>query len=1272
MKIRIIFTFFIILLINKITFSQELGSSLITNYTIDDYNAHVQNWSVVKDKRGVMYFANYSCILEYDGVNWRKIYVENNYAIRSLAIDDYGTIYVGGEGAFGYLAPDSLGSMQYNSISAKYDSTIIKTTPIIWRTRIVNNEVYFNALNVLYRYSPYKKDAKTDLDKIKVWYPKLNFYIGFSVFNKYYIVEKSRGLLEIINDSLVLAKNGEQFIKTAIFSMEPSYLEQNNNEIIIATKSKLFKYNLNADTTNGKSAISAFNTQIDTIYEANDNYCCLTLPEKKYAIGTISNGIIVIDSLGNICDVISKQNGLQDNTIWAFNYYDRCLWIAMNNGISKSEIVSPLRVWNDKNSLEGSITSITKFNNNLYITTNSLGTWYLPEKIYDGIIPKFLKLETISEAWALLNYYDKINNINFLLVGLFGSLIEIDKDNNITTVFKKSIYHLEQSKLNNDFVYAAGLNLNILKRNYLKKSWDVNNLYKFQSAISSIAEDKNCLWITTKLNGIYQIKFDSVEYFFSSNFDSAKIDITHYDTTTIGLKGKIDLKVYNYENNIIFGSKDGFYVFNEKNKSFELTDIMGVNFSNGLLGSTSFCQNQKGDFWAGDAGISYKQKDGSFLVDTMFTKRLPITLSAFYADSNQTWYAGGSKGLLQYNKKYDYDYNAEFNILIRKVYINNDSTIFNGTFFEKNEISGVNISTLNQNKELIPKIKYEFNTLFFEYAAPFFIEESKTLYSYKLENFDDNWSDWSSKTEKEYTNIPEGKYIFKVKAKNIFDKESNIANYEFEIIAPWYRTWWSYTIYLILSILLVYLIIKIYTKRLKEQNIKLEKIVEERTIEIKLKNIDLEQQKEEIQAQADNLIEANNQLYQQKEEIQAQADQLEKYNVELEKLSIVASQTDNAIMILDKYGNFEWVNDAFTRMFGYTFNELIKTFGENIKGNKTETWLIDLINDCIENKKTIEYELNILTKSNESVWIHTTLTPILDDYGNINKLVAIDSDIRKLKQAEIEIHKQRDILHFQNQQITASIRYAKTIQTAILPLESQISEHFEHFILFRPKDIVSGDFYMFISNTINEIEYFFVATVDCTGHGVPGAFMSMIASRIIIEIIKEKNIFSPKEILDELNVNIRKALKQEQSQNNDGMDLCLCRIEKLENSKAEITYTGAKRPLYFYKNGDTEISILKADRKSIGGRKSNIEQVQFTNQTIVLQKSDIIYLSTDGLIDQNNEERKRFGSSNFLRILNSNISKPLDIQKQSIENELDNWQKNSEQRDDITVLGLKI
>lgn len=167
--------------------AQEFGAPFITNYSSKEYNFHNQNFSIVKDKRGVIYFANTGGILEFDGISWRKIIVENNFRVRALAIDNNGTIYVGTSGSFGYLAPDSIGTMQYYSISKKSDSKITKKIPDIWRIRILNNQVYYNAFDALYKYEPYKNTDNIN-EKITVLYPPKRFFLSYVVnFNFFFI-----------------------------------------------------------------------------------------------------------------------------------------------------------------------------------------------------------------------------------------------------------------------------------------------------------------------------------------------------------------------------------------------------------------------------------------------------------------------------------------------------------------------------------------------------------------------------------------------------------------------------------------------------------------------------------------------------------------------------------------------------------------------------------------------------------------------------------------------------------------------------------------------------------------------------------------------------------------------------------------------------------------------------------------------------------------------------------------------------------------------------
>jgi serine phosphatase RsbU (regulator of sigma subunit) len=280
--------------------------------------------------------------------------------------------------------------------------------------------------------------------------------------------------------------------------------------------------------------------------------------------------------------------------------------------------------------------------------------------------------------------------------------------------------------------------------------------------------------------------------------------------------------------------------------------------------------------------------------------------------------------------------------------------------------------------------------------------------------------------------------------------------------------------------------------------------------------------------------------------------------------------------------------------------------------------------------------------------------------------------IIKILKANKEINDQRLKLEKQNKEIKASIRYAQTIQQAMLPAVKEIEKYFDPFIIYRPKDIVSGDFYWFSSLNFDKTNTIFFAIVDCTGHGVPGAFMSMIGNRLINEIVTEKKITVPSIVLTTLNEKIREALRQEETDNNDGMDLSFFKMEKLSTDKYQITYSGAKRPLYILQNNQKKLVSYPGDRKSIGGYNLAKREIHFTDHTIEVEKGDMLYMFSDGIVDQNNPDRKKFGRLLLEEaMIDCSRLDPFQ-QKNIIEERLNSFMQNEEQRDDITLIGLKI
>jgi serine phosphatase RsbU (regulator of sigma subunit) len=282
-----------------------------------------------------------------------------------------------------------------------------------------------------------------------------------------------------------------------------------------------------------------------------------------------------------------------------------------------------------------------------------------------------------------------------------------------------------------------------------------------------------------------------------------------------------------------------------------------------------------------------------------------------------------------------------------------------------------------------------------------------------------------------------------------------------------------------------------------------------------------------------------------------------------------------------------------------------------------------------------------------------------------------------------EIETQRDQLQHvfreierQHENIRASISTGLTIQQAILPDTKEIGKIFESFVLFHPKDIVSGDFYWFSNLGRNRSgeETIFIAAIDCTGHGVPGAFLSMIGSRMLSAIVNESKVRETDTILELVDQRLRHALNQPRSENDDGMDICLCKVIRKqipgpENQPVYVSFSGAKRSLFLKRDG-REVEIIKGDRRTTGG--GHFNPVPFSKHELLLKAGDRLYLTTDGLMDQHAPSRERYRAGRFVDFLTRQGDLPMHEQKARLEKELQAYMATENQTDDITVIGIKL
>ena len=360
-------------------------------------------------------------------------------------------------------------------------------------------------------------------------------------------------------------------------------------------------------------------------------------------------------------------------------------------------------------------------------------------------------------------------------------------------------------------------------------------------------------------------------------------------------------------------------------------------------------------------------------------------------------------------------------------------------------------------------------------------------------------------------------------------------------------------------------------------------------------------------------------------------------------------------------------------MLGIDFDEFSSRYSSNFYSASLHPNIREAVDEAVRTKQSITYSSYTVTRAGREIWIHTTLTPVLDENGKLETIIAIDADVTRIKETERE-------LAIKQVELTDSITYAKHIQIAMLPPEQLFTDAFkDSFILYRPKDIVSGDFYWL--QIKHDVTY--LAIADCTGHGIPGAFMSILCISLLNEIVNGipdyEHTPTAADILNALRENVKTALRQKREDNImfDGMDIGLCVIDR---NKKMMAYSGAYHQLYqLTQTGPVpELREYDGDKMPIGVYPN--DHLPFTNHMIPIEASDSFYLLTDGYIHQwGGADGKKFSRRKFRELLIGIARESMFGKKMRLEQNLENWmQKYVElgnrdfQVDDILVVGFSL
>ncbi len=814
---RKLFLILVAFCLNVLVFGQanKFGIPFIKNYSSTEYEGSEQNWAIIQDNRGVMYFGNNDDgILEYDGHSWRKITTPNKSIVRSFTIDEKGIIYVGAQYEFGYLTPDKFGKLNFKSLLPLIDTSKVKIKDIL-QTFYYDNSIYYCSQYHIIQFTPPNTIKTIPLSKFS--------FFSFLIGNKIYTSNYPHGLKELDIDSLKLSNGGNFFAKTDIYSI----LQYNNDNLILFVVPDenpmdpgIYFYNSKTGNIEGykKNGFSEFTNKLlvdGRVYHA------IKQINNNFVFATLDKGCIVTDLKGNLVSIFNPQNGIRNERV--FYSYDKSikdniqpLWLALNKGISKVETSSSICRFGEESGLKGIVMDVVRYKGTLYVGTNT-GVFYLG--FDENQSPKFMQVKNTVATWAFLKF-KTASGQEKLLAASHPNIWEINQ--NVAQPIDNKFfycYNIAQSKINPSVLHVGSLNFyKTLK--YANGKWNKNNEFEgvVKDEIRNIAEDiKGNTWLATYISGLVKI--------------SPSLQISIYNNAN-GLPTNLkNIKAFNYNDKIIFCTSQGFYKYNETSDSFMPDTSFGLKYADGSLGIFTIASDKKGTLWL----CLNKEKENiywiehliphgenSYTIDSLPFKRFPnkLSINNIYPDPDNegvVWLAT-SDGVYSYNDNFKRNYKQKYNTLIRNVTIGEDSVIFYGTYYKTIDSARKEVSLI-QPEELKPILKYKNNKISFIYAAPFFEDELSIEYSHYLEGFDEGWSKWSKENKAPYTNLPEGKYKFRVKAKNIYGIEGNEAIYEFEILPPWYRTVWAYISYAILAILIVWGIVKLATRRMKQLNI---------------------------------------------------------------------------------------------------------------------------------------------------------------------------------------------------------------------------------------------------------------------------------------------------------------------------------------------------------------------------------------------------------------------------------------------------------------------
>ena len=760
---------------------KSIGVPEIINIHRSEYGGDSQSWDVIEDHQGNIYFGNNAGVMKFDGEDWEIFPVNNNSIVRSLAYGSDGRIYVGAYNEIGVLEKSDREGLQYFSLNrfipdqARNFDDVLK----IYQTRF---GVIFQSFEYLFIYNN---------DTIEIIKPNERFGNSFYTNNNYYVVEKGIGLRVLKNGSLQSVSIDPVFSLDEIHSIETF----KSNDLLIGTLSNGL-YILQDD------GLLRWDTEISNKLIEDKLYCGSSI-NKLYLFGTIKNGLYIVDQNGKIKQHLNRLNGLQNNTILSiFPDHQKNIWLGLDNGIDFLKSSLPISIINYNFNIATAYSTVI-YNERLYVGTNQgLYSKKLANlRGYSDI--KFDLVEGMDgQVWNLAIHEGQLlcghNNGAYLIDGL--------KAKKITDL--RGIWNFKEIPGRKNILISGTYDGLITFSKGEDGAWKFRDEVKGLDVSSKelIVKEDGTIWMSHGYLGLFHLQLND-------NLDSV-VSLIEYKGSH-HLPDTLPYLIHETDEDFFLSTYDGLYKFDvEKERFYKPEDLN--QFFNDLRLIYLIHEDSRGNIWySADQGMGLYRflEDGTYTkISTPFLDLSNALISPFdniYIQDSENVYIGTQNGLVHYNPS------------INKNYFYNTYVYINGVrISSKGKDSLWYSSGNNQVDEQQIKndfsIPYAFNNISFEFNSPDLENAGQIEYSYRLDNFDEKWSEWSFANLKEYTNLREGNYLFEVKARNTYNNISTPDAFQFIIEPPFYRSKNAILIYLILGAGIISISIYSYFRRIEK------------------------------------------------------------------------------------------------------------------------------------------------------------------------------------------------------------------------------------------------------------------------------------------------------------------------------------------------------------------------------------------------------------------------------------------------------------------------